>query len=101
MQVAVLGHPIYDWGRDWLLKHHGPEYPTNHVVLIKLQSAEPLMSPAYTFGGRKEEELRATYRKIYGLIPTGHENSAGGSSNSVSTSSSDVELRRPRGCWAL
>jgi uncharacterized protein len=75
-QVLESGHPIYDWGRDWLLKHHGPEYPTNHVVLIKLQSAEPLMSPAYTFGGRKEEELRATYRKIYGLIPTGHENSA-------------------------
>jgi uncharacterized protein len=75
-QVLESGHPIYDWGRDWLLKHHGPEYPTNHVVLIKLQSAEPLMSPAYTFSGRKEEELRATYRKIYGLIPTGHENSA-------------------------
>jgi uncharacterized protein len=58
-QVLESGHPIYDWGRDWLLKHHGPEYPTNHVVLIKLQSAEPLLSPAYTFGGRKEEELRA------------------------------------------
>ncbi len=68
--------PIYDWGQAWLLKHHGPEYPTNHVVLIKLQSVEPLLSPAYTFGGRKEEELRATYRKIYGLIPTGDENPA-------------------------
>ena len=68
--------PIYDWGQAWLLKHHGPEYPTNHVVLIKLQSAEPLMSPVYTFGGRKEEEVRSTYRQIYGLIPTGDENAA-------------------------
>ena len=68
-QVLESGHPIYDWGRPWLLKHHGPEYPTNHVVLIKLQSAEPLMSPVYTFGGRKEE-VRSTYRQIYGLIPT-------------------------------
>jgi hypothetical protein len=58
------------------LKHHGPEYPTNHVVLIKLQSAEPLKSPVYTFGGRKEEEVRSTYRQIYGLIPTGDENAA-------------------------
>ena len=66
----------YDWGRAWLLKHHGPEYPTNHVVLIKLQSAEPLMSPVYTFGGRKEEEVRSTYRQIYGLIPTRDENAA-------------------------
>jgi hypothetical protein len=67
-QVLESGHPIYDWGRAWLLEHHGPEYPTNHVVLIKLQSAEPLMSPVYTFGDRKEEEVRATYRQIYGLI---------------------------------
>jgi hypothetical protein len=70
------GHPIYEWGRAWLLKYHGPEYPTNHVVLIKLQSAEPLMSPAYTFGGRKEDEVRSTYRQIYGLIPTQDENAA-------------------------
>jgi hypothetical protein len=28
------------------------------------------MSPVYTFGGRKEEEVRSTYRQIYGLIPT-------------------------------
>jgi hypothetical protein len=61
-QVLESG-PIYDWGRAWLLKHHGPEYPTNHVVLIKLQSAEPLMSPVYTFGGRKEE-VRSIYRQI-------------------------------------
>jgi hypothetical protein len=74
-QVLESG-PIYDWGRAWLLKHHGPEYPTNHVVLIKLHSAEPLMSPVYTFGGRKEEEVRSTYRQIYGLIPTGDENAA-------------------------
>ena len=66
-QVLETGHPIYEWGRAWLLKHHGPEYPTNHVVLIKLQSAEPLMSPVYTFGGRKEEEVRSTYRQIYGI----------------------------------
>jgi hypothetical protein len=30
----------------------------------------------YTFGGRKEEEVRATYRQIYGLTPTGDENTA-------------------------
>ena len=75
-QVLETGHPIYEWGRAWLLKHHGPEYPTNHVVLIKLQSAEPLMSPVYTFGGRKEDEVRSTYRQIYGLIPTRDENAA-------------------------
>jgi uncharacterized protein len=75
-QVLEFGHPIYDWGRAWLLKHHGPQYPTNHVVLIKLQSTEPLMSPVYTFGGRKEEEVRSTYRQIYGLIPTRDENAA-------------------------
>jgi hypothetical protein len=25
------------------------------------------MSPVYTFGGRKEEEVRSTYRQIYGF----------------------------------
>jgi uncharacterized protein len=75
-QVLESGNPIYDWGKAWLLDHHGPEYPANHVVLIKLRSAVPLMSPAYTFGGRKEEEVRATYREIYGLISTGNENAA-------------------------
>jgi hypothetical protein len=34
------------------------------------------VSPVYTFGGRKEEEVRSTYRQIYGLIPTGDENAA-------------------------
>jgi hypothetical protein len=34
------------------------------------------VSPAYTFGGRKEEEVRSAYRQIYGLIPTGDENAA-------------------------
>jgi hypothetical protein len=40
------------------------------------RAAEPLVSPVYTFGGRKEEEVRSTYRQIYGLIPTGDENAA-------------------------
>src|SRR6266478_894582 len=54
LKCLKSGHPIYDWGRAWLLKHHGPEYPTNHVVLIKLQSAKPLMWPQ---GGGGEIDL--------------------------------------------
>ncbi len=61
------GHEAYEWLRSWLVSLNGPGYPANVAVLIEVESARPVLSPAYTFGNAKEEELVRSWAVTYGL----------------------------------
>lgn len=52
--LASAGHPAYEWLRAWLLDLHGPAYPAHEAVLIRVERALPVLSPAYTFGDADE-----------------------------------------------
>lgn len=50
---------------------HGDTFPVHHAVLIEIDEAKELLSPAYVFGdGVTEAALRRTYKKRYGMENT-------------------------------
>ncbi|MEQ4722502.1 pyridoxamine 5'-phosphate oxidase family protein [Nonomuraea sp. B19D2] len=61
------GHPAYEWLRAWLLDLHGPAYPAHEAVLIRVERALPVLSPAYTFGDADEAGLAKTWAATYGV----------------------------------
>jgi uncharacterized protein len=61
------GHPVYEWLHSWLLDLHGPGYPANVAVLVEVDRALPVLSPAYMFGDAKESEMMDSWSKVYGL----------------------------------
>jgi uncharacterized protein len=61
------GEPAYDWARQWVLDTHGPQYPCHEAVLVTVQRALPVNSPAYTFGGADENTLVRSWSDSYGI----------------------------------
>lgn len=70
-EILPPGHPAYEWLRTWLLDLHGPAYPLHEAVLLTVQQAREVLSPAYTFGGADEAELAKNWAAIYGTSSTG------------------------------
>lgn len=63
------GDPVYDWLHDWLLELNGPGYPAHRAVLVEVEHAAPILSPAYTWGHAEEAALAAGWARNYGLVP--------------------------------
>ena len=47
----------------------GTDYPVHEVVVVKVDDARPVLSPAYTFGGAEEAQLREEWLTNYGVKP--------------------------------
>ncbi|WP_433605182.1 pyridoxamine 5'-phosphate oxidase family protein [Dactylosporangium sp. CA-139114] len=61
------GDPVYASSRRWVLDTHGPDYPCHEAVLIQVDRALPVVSPAYTFGHWNEDDLKRAWSDKYGL----------------------------------
>ncbi|GAA0379613.1 sugar ABC transporter substrate-binding protein [Acrocarpospora corrugata] len=59
------GDPVYEWLHAWLLDLNGPGYPANRAILVHVERALPILSPAYTFGGAEEGDLRQSWARTY------------------------------------
>ncbi|MEV0144671.1 MULTISPECIES: pyridoxamine 5'-phosphate oxidase family protein [unclassified Nonomuraea] len=59
------GDPVYEWLHLWLLNLNGPGYPAHRAILVHVESALPILSPAYTFGGAGEDDLRQAWARTY------------------------------------
>jgi uncharacterized protein len=62
---APVGEPAYEWLNSWLLELNGPGYPANEAILVEVERALPILSPAYTWGGAEQEELTASWFEKY------------------------------------
>ncbi len=47
----------------------GRDYPVHQVVVVTVERALPVLSPAYTFGGASEDELIPLWQANYGVRP--------------------------------
>ncbi|NJC73685.1 pyridoxamine 5'-phosphate oxidase family protein [Planosporangium thailandense] len=65
--IRGAGDPVYEWSRRWVLDTHGPDIPCHEAVLIRVDRALPVDSPAYTFGHANEEDLKRAWAATYGL----------------------------------
>jgi predicted pyridoxine 5'-phosphate oxidase superfamily flavin-nucleotide-binding protein len=60
----------FDLVANELWNREGRQYPVNAVVRIELQTALPVLSPAYVFNeGVKEEDVRRVWLERYGVQP--------------------------------
>lgn len=57
----------YSMGADHIWSSHGRQYPIHEVVTITLQSVEPVLSPAYRYGGLSEREIESAFLRRYGV----------------------------------
>lgn len=64
-EIREAGSAAYNWLNEWLLERNGPGYPANRVVLVHVERALPVRSPAYTFGHAEEDELTAQWLAGY------------------------------------
>jgi predicted pyridoxine 5'-phosphate oxidase superfamily flavin-nucleotide-binding protein len=59
--------PEYDFVTRILLVREGGQYPIHEVVKIRVETAAPVLSPAYLFNENPDEAaIIATWRKRYG-----------------------------------
>lgn len=58
---------IYDKFNNIILAELGQSTTVHHVVLIKLTSVNPILSPAYNNPSVTEEKLRESYFRKYGV----------------------------------
>lgn len=61
------GDPVYAWLRQWVEDSHGPGYPCHEAVLVRVERALPIDSPAYTFGHADEDTLTRAWAHNYGV----------------------------------
>jgi len=75
--------PVFEKARQVLTETHGPQYPCNHAVLIHVEAAAPLLSPAYVFNETPptEEQMRTIWMRKLGVRPL---DEAGDGTGSVS-----------------
>ena len=64
--------PAYTEIREWLLETHGPQVPAHHAIVVSVERALPVDSPAYTILGAREEDLVEAWTLKYtkGGAPT-------------------------------
>ena len=61
--------PVFEQAAQVLKDAHGPQYPCNHAVVLKVEHVRPVLSPAYMFNDPPpdEEELSAVWRQKLGV----------------------------------
>lgn len=64
------GTAVFEWIHDWLLATQGPGYPAIEAILVTVDRAAPVDSPAYEFGHAEEAGLQASWAKTYGVDVT-------------------------------
>lgn len=75
--VRSKGDPIYEQVAAALRAEYNNAVPVHDVVLVKVISAKPVLSPAYTFiPGTTEAKLREAYAGKYGMAALMRENNA-------------------------
>src|SRR5215472_7381318 len=53
-----------------LREQHGPTFPVNSVVKVRVETARPLLSPAYTCNpSANEADIRRSWLAFYGVKP--------------------------------
>src|SRR5215469_2918823 len=57
--------PAYREIAQWLRQTHGPAVPAHHAVLVHVEHALPVDSPAYTILGAREEDLIRSWTARY------------------------------------
>ena len=67
-EILTAGHADYDSMASWVWETHGAQFPVHHVVKIRVERAQPVLSPAYAFiEDITEDALRAAYYEKYGV----------------------------------
>ncbi|GGO68478.1 pyridoxamine 5'-phosphate oxidase family protein [Nonomuraea cavernae] len=64
-ELREPGDPVHEWLHAWLLDLNGPGYPAHRAILVHVERALPILSPAYTFGGADEVDLRRAWAGTY------------------------------------
>jgi uncharacterized protein len=55
-----------------LRERHGPAFPVSSVVKVRVETAQPVLSPAYTCDpSAKEADIRRRWLAFYGVKPIG------------------------------
>ncbi|MGH3182249.1 MAG: pyridoxamine 5'-phosphate oxidase family protein [Streptosporangiaceae bacterium] len=70
-EIRPAGDEAFEWLRRWIVDRHGPGYPTLEAVMVRVERAAPVDSPAYTFGHASEAELERSWAATYGVGPAG------------------------------
>jgi predicted pyridoxine 5'-phosphate oxidase superfamily flavin-nucleotide-binding protein len=65
------GDPIHQWLLEWLVTLNGPDYPAHGAILVRVDRALPVVSPAYVWGHAHEDDLVARWSEIY-RVPRQH-----------------------------
>mgnify|MGYP001415172172 CR=1 FL=1 len=63
--IEQPGSTIFEWLNDWLIKINGPGYPANRAIVVNVERALPVLSPAYSWGNITEEELTLAWAERY------------------------------------
>lgn len=67
---VVTGGETFDLVANELWQREGRQYPVNAVVVIEVETALPVRSPAYVFNKNvKEEDVRRIWLERYGVQP--------------------------------
>lgn len=64
-ELRAPGDEVFEWMHQWLLEAHGPGYPAHEAVLITVERALPVHSPAYQWGHATEAELVKAWKRRY------------------------------------
>lgn len=70
-ELRAPGDEVFEWMHRWLLDTHGPGYPAHEAILMSVQRALPVDSPAYEFGHASEEDLQRAWALTYGTAVSG------------------------------
>lgn len=70
-EIRGPGEAVFDWSRRWIADAHGAGYPTIEAVLVAVERALPVDSPAYTFGHATEHDLQRAWAATYGTDSPG------------------------------
>ncbi|WP_347352687.1 pyridoxamine 5'-phosphate oxidase family protein [Intrasporangium sp.] len=76
-QFHAPGSDVFEWIHDWLVATQGPGYPAIEALLVMVERALPVNSPAYEWGHATEAALQASWAKTYGVQVAGPGTDAG------------------------
>jgi predicted pyridoxine 5'-phosphate oxidase superfamily flavin-nucleotide-binding protein len=65
--VSSTADPVHGWMAKWLLDTHGPTLTATDVIVVSVDRAQAVRSPAYTVLGAEEDTLLTTWSKEYGM----------------------------------
>ena len=64
-ELRGAGDEVFEWIHAWLVETQGPGYPAIEAILVTVERALPVDSPAYTFGHANEQDLQRSWAATY------------------------------------